>query len=120
MGGCKNIFRLLGCFLIILALCITMPIKNGFVPNKIEQNVLKKKSLSSTKTDKSSKSIIKASLPETFVPATQIHFLQIFFVSIKIYFPKSFQILNKVFHEPLFIHSYFKNTFCHHIAINAP
>ena len=96
-----------------------MPVKSGFVSSK-DNCIVKKKNVDQSKTEKSSKVIIKAAIPETLVPSSNIQFLQIFFTALTFSFPKSHNILNKVFVDPLFVHSYFKNTFCHHIAINAP
>ena len=116
----KNIFRSLGCVFIILSLLVTIPIKNGFESKKNGFAIQKDKKAPVPTTEKASKVVIKASLPETIVQGLQLQFLQVFFICNNFIFSRPLPILNKVFQGPLFILSYFENTFCHHIAINAP
>jgi hypothetical protein len=69
---------------------------------------------------KSSETQVKITSPETFVPFTGIDLGQAIIFDFKLTFPRVLPEIIYGFQKPLFLLSYFENTFCHHIAINAP
>jgi hypothetical protein len=57
---------------------------------------------------------------EAIISLVQINLSQDFYLDFVPTFSKLLLFVHHSFEEPAFVNSYFKNTFCHHIAINAP
>jgi hypothetical protein len=104
---------LLGLMLAALML-LTLPVKGGFVSKKAE------KEQSSPKKQKPETVHIKAACPEAVVPFVSIHFSAADYIPFFLPFPDQVLTLEKQVFSLPFRLPWLENTFCHHIAINAP
>ena len=123
---------------LVSAFVFALPLKSGFVPDFIKKAVQFQTPVSaSKKTEKPGKvtsqaadnkqktqnqeqPVLKVAYPETVTPFADIHLSPAFFLNFFPVFPRLLPETRFSTGKPLFRLSYFENTFCHHIAINAP
>ncbi|MBC8111934.1 MAG: hypothetical protein H7Y04_12810 [Verrucomicrobia bacterium] len=110
-------------FLIMSAFLLALPAKSDFGLEKNKSQISQKAEKQKDKPvaeKNSSETQLKITSPETIVPFTGIDLGQVIVFDFKLTFPKVLPEIIYGFQKPLFLLSYFENTFCHHIAINAP
>jgi hypothetical protein len=110
---------------------VTLPSKSHSIANYHHKTVIDKKekitssqkaSQHKTSSEKqhSDNTIVKAASPENIVSFSGIHFTAFIYYNFCPEYPKVLAEIGMEVPKLLFILSYFENTFCHHIAINAP
>jgi hypothetical protein len=72
------------------------------------------------KKEEKQQTTIQAVSFEAIISLVQFNLCQDFYLNFIPTFSKLLLFAHHSFEEPAFVNSYFKNTFCHHIAINAP
>ncbi|MDO1447562.1 hypothetical protein Q0590_14935 [Rhodocytophaga aerolata] len=87
--------------------------------SKVTSAAQAKKTASSEK-EKLPKATIQAVSFEAIVSFVHFNLSQDFYFDFTPTFSKLFLFVHHSFEEPAFVNTYFENTFCHHIAINAP
>jgi hypothetical protein len=117
MKKTQPIGKVLGCLLLVLAFAVTLPVKSHLLSTKAKTETAKK---STSKPEKATSVVIKAGVTESVVSFLPIQLAPADFAFVPFSFPFYLPKLRQGFQKPLFLLSWFENTFCHHIAINAP
>jgi hypothetical protein len=114
-----NILRLISLFLVLLALLGTVTAKIGHI-RKVETKSTTAAKHTKEQKDHQQEIIVEAASFEAIVSFVHFNLSQDFYFNFVPTFSKLLLFLQHSLEEPVHITSYFKNTFCHHIAINAP
>lgn len=112
-----TILHLISLFLVVLTLLGTITVKSSLVGKAETKSAVAGKA---KKQAANSEFTIQAVSFEAIVSLVHFNLSQEFYFIFTPTFCKLLIFKQYSFHEPLFIISYLENTFCHHIAINAP
>jgi hypothetical protein len=112
-----NILRLTSLLLVLLTLLGTSMATYRHSASKVTAAAQAKKAAHK---EESSKATVQAVSFEAIISFVHFNLSQDFYFDFTPTFSKLYLFVHHSFEEPAFINTYFKNTFCHHIAINAP
>ena len=114
-----NILRLISLFLVLLALLGTITAKVGHV-RKVETKQTHVSTHTKAQKGQQQEVSIEAASFEAIVSFVHFNLSQDFYFYFIPTFSKLKLFLQHSLEEPVFVNTYFQNTFCHLIAINAP
>lgn len=112
-----NILRLTSLLLVLLTLLGTSMATYQYSTSKVTAAAHAKKA---NQKEEQHKVTIQAVSFEAILSFVHFNLSQDFYFDFTPNFSKLLLFVHHSFEEPAFVNAYFENTFCHHIAINAP
>jgi hypothetical protein len=115
-----NNIQFIGLLLILVACWVHLPLPSG-IRKQLPLNRLPPQVKAGKQAEDAEKKVIVQPVSfEAVVNLVQFNLTQDFYILFGPTFSKLQLFTVYTFQRPSFVISYFKNTFCHHIAINAP